>query len=239
VAKKSGLLGALLAEISEPDEKAPDKSEPALAKASPPGGNVGVIGAAAPAITPTVGFTPPTASAFQSQPAVQPLDEATVKLIQDSVYRPLAGRPSQYLAFVKVWEALGRPQNIEMALNALKAMDSNVNAASILTDIEGHINLLDQACQKADSDFTNAAQQQLGGKDAQIEALNDANQTAMSEIERHQREVAERITQITALQQERAATDTAIQQAKARTDAAEDAVRGQLTSMAQLFSNLR
>jgi chromosome segregation ATPase len=102
----------------------------------------------------------------------------------------------------------------------------------------GHLQRLDGVAAKAATDFEAAAQERLGGADAQLTQLQQANDAATAEIARHQKESAERMTQMAQIQQQRATDEQAIGRAKAKTEAASASVKQTLMSMQAMLSSL-
>ena len=185
---------------------------------------------AVPSAPSYTGVTMPQAAA----PTAEAMD-----MVKKSVYIDFPTHKSQYLMFMKMWEATGKSPDPHLALNALQAVsETPPTPTSILTDISGHIALLETVCQNAANEFANAAQQKLGGADAQIKALDDADAAAAAEIARHQQETINRSQQRLALQQARATDESAIANGKQNVELAEAAVHQELLTMQTLFTNL-
>lgn len=220
--RKGGLSGILDAAKSLVLEEEPgdvtENAAPAKAAAAAP--------AAPAANTPFV--------AAISAAGGEPADEKTLGIIQGQVF----AQPSKYTTFMKMWETLGKPADVTVALKALQVTDPSITPAAVLADINAHLKSLDEVAAKAAADFDAAAGQRLGAKDAEIEQLTAANKHAQEEIERHQKETAERIGKIAQLSQERANDEGAIARAKAKTATAEGLVRSQLQTQQQVFSAL-
>ena len=168
----------------------------------------------------------------------EPVDDKILAVINDGVFTDIDGRTSRFLMFQKMFETLGRPIDPTIALKALQVNDPSFTPANILQDILAHQKLLDAVTAKADQDIREAATERLGGADAKIKQLQEANQQAQAEIERHQKETSERIGKIAECQTQRATDEAAISRAKSRTDSAASSVRAQLQGMQQLFTNL-
>jgi hypothetical protein len=191
------------------------------------------------------GTTPYTFGMTGSDPALstipgapEPLNQDAVNAISSAVFVDLPTGKSRYLTYQNMAAALGHPSDASVPLKALRVSDPNISVAAIATDINAHLALLEQVTAKAEADFVAAAQDKLGNADKQIQALNDANANAQSEIARHQKETTDRIAQITQLQQQRAADEVAINRARSQTQAAEAAVKTSLLSAQQIFANL-
>lgn len=168
----------------------------------------------------------------------EPVDDKILAVINDGVFTDIDGRTSRFLMFQKMFETLGRPIDPTIALKALQVNDPSFTPANILQDILAHQKLLDAVTATADQDIQEAATERLGGADAKIKQLQEANQQAQAEIERHQKETSERIGKIAECQTQRATDEAAISRAKSRTDSAASSVRAQLQGMQQLFTNL-
>ena len=168
----------------------------------------------------------------------EPVDDKILAVINDRVFTDIDGRTSRFLMFQKMFETLGRPIDPTIALKALQVNDPSFTPANILQDILTHQKLLDAVTATADKDIQEAATERLGGADAKIKQLQEANQQAQAEIERHQKETSERIGKIAECQTQRATDEAAISRAKSRTDSAASSVRAQLQGMQQLFTNL-
>jgi hypothetical protein len=232
MSKGKGFLGSIMSELMDDDGKGDDKSKAAPAQASAP--------APAPIIAPTMPYTFGTTAAGATAPGPgimmpEPLDEKAVAAVNDGVY---GGSESHYVHFVKVWQTLGSPVDPTIALKTMQAMDPNITAQAILTDINGHLARLDKVAADAEGAFQAAAQERLGSADQTLAQLQSDNEKAAAEITRHQQETADRIAQITQVTQQRATDEGAIAAAKRKTEAAEAAVKQQLMNMQTLFSRL-
>lgn len=235
--KGGGLFGklgdAIAHELMDDDGKTPAKTTPAAAPAP-----------VAP--TPISGTMPYTfGTGAGSDPALssipgapEPLNEDAVKAISSAVFIDLPTGKSRYLTYQNMATALGHPADPSVPLKALQVSDPSMSVGAIATDINAHLALLDQVTAKAESDFSAAANDKLGGADKQIQALNDANANAQAEIARHQQETTDRIAQIAQLQQQRSADEVAINRARAQTQAAEAAVKTSLLAAQQVFANI-
>lgn len=221
--------------VDDPPTSAPSKAKKATAAPPPPQ----VIPTPVPTYTPSASVTPfPGAvSPVLGQVAVE-ADAEALDTISKQVFVDIGGRPSLYLRFREMQEALGKAADPATVLNALRVADKTVTAAAILSDINAHLGLLDGATQTTEQQFAAAEQQMIGAKDQEIAALQAANQTAAAEIERHQKEMAERNGRIATLNQERAEADAAIARGKSRATVAQQTLRTQLANMQQLFSSL-
>lgn len=194
-----------------------------------------------PPLTGTMPYTFGTGAdpALSSIPgAPEPLNEDAVKAISGAVFVDLPTGKSRYLTYQNMSTALGHPADPSVPLKALQVSDPTMSVGAIATDINAHLSLLEQVTAKAESDFASAAQDKLGGADAAIQKLNDANANAQAEIARHQQETTDRIAQIAQLQQQRSADEVAINRARAQTQAAEAAVKTSLLAAQQVFANI-
>jgi hypothetical protein len=244
-AKGKGFLGNLADKIShellEDDGSAPKSTSAATAAPAPapaPAPTSYMPGVSGPAPTVASGTMPYTFGTGGVTGAPEPLDPKALEAVQAGVFTNIGNQPSRYLLFMKMYENLGKPADLTVPLHALQVMDPSLTAAAILQDIQAHLKMLDDVETKAGTDLDGAASDVLGGADKQIADLQAANVNAQSEIERHQKEMAERIGQITQLQTQRANDDANISRAKAHTAAAVSVVRSQLQSMQTTFSNL-
>ena len=223
--KKGGLFGNLVEaakhELFTDDEPAKTASEAARPPSEP--------------MTPTVGaYVPSAAPAMTSAAGVAPVDPEALKIVKGNVYVDVNGHPSRFVKFLKMLDALGRPQD---ALRALQVADESITTDSILTDISAHLELLDQCNKTASAQFDAASVERLGGRDKEIAAFQADNQNAAKEIERHQTETSERNGKIAALQKARSDDEAKITAARQREAGAEQAVRTELQSTQQLFSS--
>lgn len=221
-AKKGSILNSLVEaakhELFNEDDAPGGASDAARPVAAPTSSNAGQ----APALG--LGLSENTAA----------VDPAALKVVKAAVYADVGGHPSRFVKFLKMLEALGKPQD---ALRALQVADDSITAAGISEDISAHLDLLDQCTKTAAAQFDAASQDRLGNRDKQIEALQTANQNAAKEIERHQKETSERNGQIATLQQARAEDEAKIAAARQREAGAEAVVRNELQSMQQLFTS--
>jgi hypothetical protein len=188
-------------------------------------------------------FTPaPQYAAPQSYaPPTGPVapDPEALTAVQAAVYVAIGNRASNFVRFIEMHEALGKPADTGLALRALAASDKTTPesiATAVAGDVQTHLDLLETFCQSVDSDFAGEMEARLGTKDREIKTLIDANEKAAAEIKRHSEEVQVRTQQIAGLQQARAEEEAAIGRGKARMDAAEDYVRNNLRNSQQLFS---
>jgi hypothetical protein len=220
--KKGGLFGSIV-DAAKHELFEDDSTKPAAAERSSAG---------APAAPIATSAMPSTGSGLASST----VDPDALNIIKANVYVDVGGHKSRYLKFLKMLEALGKPQD---ALRALQVADETITAQGILEDITAHLSLLDAANKQAAAQFDAAAQERLGGADKEIAELQSANQNAAKEIERHQKETSVRNGKIMALQQARSDDEAKIAAAKQREAGAEAAVRTELLSMQQLFTSLR
>lgn len=160
------------------------------------------------------------------------VDPTALKVVKANVYTDVDGHPSRFVKFLKMLEALG---TADAALKALQVADESITATGVLEDISSHLDLLAACNKSATAEFDAASRDRLGGRDKEIAALQAANQTAASEIERHQKETSDRNGQIAKLQQARAQDEGKITAARQREAAAEAAVRTELLNMQKLF----
>jgi len=239
----SGIVDAAKSELFDDDEKT-HTADPAVAAAQAP---------PAPAPTPTMPYTFGTSPAGATTPisspagmvmpgAPEPVDPKVFEMVSGGVFIDIAegakSRPSRYMMFSKMWDALGRPADANVPLRAMQVNDSSITPVAVLKDIDAHLKLLDGVAANAATELDNAAAQKLGGADQQLAALTQANEAAAREIERHTKETAERNTQAIAIQTQRATDEANINRAKSRTQAAVDMVRAQLQGARNLFATL-
>ena len=123
------------------------------------------------------------------------IDPDALKLIRDSVMtESVDGRPSEYIKFLKIWDAINRPSDISTVINVLKITDPTVTVETIGNDLRIHISLLDKTVQEAESQINSTAQSSLAEIENKISALQKQDDVAKSEISRHQAEIASRST---------------------------------------------
>lgn len=247
MAKKGGFLDkalhGVLDELMDDDGKKTTADAPAPAATAAP--------APAPSgtmpypfgTTPSAAPAPSAAGAPTFAPGVpEPIDPKVLDMVSSGVFIDITdgtkSRPSRYMLFSKMWETLGRPQNAMQPLSAMQVSDPTMTAGAVLQDIDAHLSMLDGVAASAESDFEAAAATKLGGADSQLTTLQQANEAAVREIERHQKEITERSAQAAAIQTQRQLDEAAIANAKAKTAAAVDSVRTQLTGARNLFASL-
>jgi hypothetical protein len=188
---------------------------------------------AAPAVSPiVVGTTPP------SSPLPEPVDPEALALLQGQVLveKFANDQPSRFLVFVRTWEAMGQPADTASVLRVLQITQPSLTAADLLADMQSHVALLDKASADAEAAFARAAQDRLGGKDTELQSLDEANKHAVAEIERHNREIGERNAKITSIQTARAEDEAAIQRGRQRSVTAEGVVRARLLQFQNLLA---
>ncbi len=220
-AKKGGIFGSIV-EAAKHELFVEDAPAGRAADPAPP---VAVSSPSSGGVVSSLGAMPPEGAT---------VDPAALKVVKENVYTNVGGHPSRFVKFMKMLEALGKPQD---ALRALQVADESITAAGILQDISAHLDLLDACTKTAAAQFDAASQDRLGRRDKEIASLQAANQNAAKEIERHQKETSERNGQIATLQQARAEDEGKITAAKQREAGAEAAVRDELQSMQRLFSS--
>jgi hypothetical protein len=226
--KEKGFFDKLKDAVVEHDENEKPAHIAPAAQALSPSMATSFAAPASPILV-TPSYTPTTMSPTE----VDPEALATVKA---AVYVPtLAGRQSNFILFLNMWEALGKPADPAIAVKALQVSNPNITIPSIISDIDQHGMLLDNTVAGAKQTFDNVASQTLGGNDTEIASLTEANAKAQAEIDRHNRETAERNTRLAALQSERAENEAKLNRARARANAAETLVRSELVGMKQLF----
>lgn len=228
-----GLVEAAKAELFE-SEGAAASEAPAAAPAPAP---ATVAQAAAPAAAPSGTMPYP----FGTTPAVpEPLDPKVVEMVSSSVFVDLTEgtktRPSRYMIFSRMWETLGRPADARVPLGAMQVSDPTISGGAILQDIDAHLVLLDVCESSANAELDGAAGNKLGGADQELLSIQQANEAALREIERHQKEIAERSARASTIQQQRGTDEANINRAKARTKAAVDSIRAQLQGARAMFA---
>lgn len=246
--KKKGLLDGLKGALFEEDTSvtAPSVVEPAR-QFTPFGGaspNFSPTGAA-PASSPP-GQTPysPQVQASYSQSYAPPSgpiapNPEALAAVQSAVYIPIEGRASNFVRFIEMHEALGKPADTGLALRALAASDKSTPdsiASAVAGDVAAHMRLLDAFCASVDTDFEAEKANRLGTKDREIADLMSKNEHAAAEIKRHSEEVAARTQDIARLTVERSEEEAKIGRGKAVMDAAEEHVRSNLINSQQLFT---
>lgn len=186
----------------------------------------------APSMASIMPVTPGAAAAPMTE-----VDPEALQTVKQQVYvQTVGGRASNFILFINMWEALGRPADPNIAVGALRVTNPNMSSQEILSDIDQHLMLLDNTATTAKHAFDSMASQKLGGNDTEIKALSEQNENAVREIERHQAEIAQRTQRLQALQTERADTEAKLTRARQRTTVAEGVVRSELASMKQLLA---
>lgn len=215
-----GMLDAVKAELMEDDGK-------------------GDAGKAAEKAT-TAATPPPASMAMPGAP--EPVDPKVLEMVTSGVFVDIMdgtkARPSRYMLFSKMWETLGRPADANVPLNAMKVTDPSMTGGAVLQDIDAHIELLNGVSSSAEAEYDGIAAQKLGTADQRLNEIQKANEAALREIERHQKEIGERSAEAAALQAQRTQDEASITRAKAKVAAAVETVRTQLTGARNLFASL-
>lgn len=225
--KRKSMIDKLAGFVIESDD------EQSAAPAAPPQGSMAASLISpmpqAPSMAPIV--------AAVSNPAQEPVDPEALATVKQQVYaQTVAGRASNFIFFLNMWEALGRPTDLTGVTKALQVTNPNMTPQAILADIDQHIMLLDGAAAHAKHAFDSMAAEKLGGNDTEITTLTEANQHAVREIERHNAEIAQRTQRLQALQTERAETEGKLTRARQRATDAEGVVRAELASFKQMLA---
>ena len=247
--KKGGLFSGLNDKLHEiaPFAFEDDGSKPA-AKPAAPAPTIGAPQPSPPAYPPQGYPQPPQPQGgpysgtvvypFGTSSAAEPVDEKTMGVVSDGVFKmDRTGQPSTYMRFMKMWEALGKGDPAQ-ALKAMQAMDPSITPARILQDIDGHLHNLDGVRADAAQSFAAAEQDALGGADAKLKSLNEAQTQGQADIDRIQKEIAARTGEIQQVTSQRVIDEQNINRAKARTEAAEASVQQTLEHMRQVFTSL-
>lgn len=243
--KKGGFLGkigaAIAAEMMEDDGK--DETAKVADKAS-------AAAQAAPISSQTQPYPFGTSAAGSTTPppmlgmpgAPEPLDPKVVEMVSSGVFTDVVdggkARPSRYMLFSKMWQTLGSPADANIPLNAMKVTDPSMTGGAVLQDIDAHLALLDGVAANANAEIDGVAATKIGGADQKLQAIQQANEAALREIERHQKEISERSAEAATLQGQRAADEASINRAKAKTAAAVESIRAQLQGARNLFASL-
>lgn len=236
----SGLRGALLDEDTPTPSSAPSTVEPAR-PFTPFGGQSATFSAPVPTgaapVPPLPGQAPvsyaPPIGGLSAEP-----DPEALTAVQNAVYVPINGQPSNYMRFLEMHAALGNPADTNLALRALAAGDKTTPEAlanAVARDVSEHLGLLESFRASVDADFASEIETRLGSKDAEVAELQRLNEVAAGEIKRHTEEIQARTQDIARLQVERTEQEAAIGRGKARMDTAEDHVQNDLIRAQQLF----
>jgi len=229
MAKKKSFLDTLKSTMLESDES-PEAAEAATAP------TLSHIPAVTATQVPPAYTGPVTSSVVQSGSDV--VDSEALKFVREGVYaETISGRPSRYITFLRMYEAVGR--NAAVALNALKVTDPSITPASVVADIDQHEQLLANFVERASGEMKALADGTVGQSDKEVEHLRKLNADAKAEIERHTRETAERDARIGTITTERAEHEAKLARARKRTSDAENAVRAELAQMKQTLSAAR
>jgi len=190
--------------------------------------------------------TPKTVAKLSSgQPIVQsppvqmfggpePVDQETLATLMNAV---MPDGKTPYAKFLKMWNALNHPTDVNQVIGALQAVDETITAQTVLASIQDHLTRLDNAGQQAAKEIDAAAQQTLGNLQSEVSKRTDANTVAAQEIARHQQETITRTAEITDLNQQIATYTAKVQRAKANESAAEATIRTQLTQAQAALKN--
>ncbi|MDB5189649.1 MAG: hypothetical protein JWL82_606 [Parcubacteria group bacterium] len=154
------------------------------------------------------------------------------------VHQKVFNVPSQVTTFIKMYEVLGKPQDISTVLNALQVSQPGLTGQVILQDLKTHLDLVDEASRDFDEEMVEESTTRLGGRDTEINDLNAKNTAATAEIARHQREITERTTRVSVLTQERVGEQDALARTKQRFASAEASVRSELLALQQRLGAL-
>ena len=172
----------------------------------------------------------PTAPPLAIQPHMfggpEPVDQETLATLMATV---MPDTKTPYAKFLKMWNALNHPTDVNQVVAALQAVDETITAQTILTSIQEHLTRLDSAGQQANREIDSTAEQTLTALQAEVTRRTEANTLAANEIARHQQETIARTTEISDLNQQITTYTAKVQRAKTNEAAAEATIRTQLT----------
>lgn len=240
--KKKGLLDGLKGALFEEDTSAtpaPSVVEPARQFTPFGGASPNFFPTAAAPVPPLPGQAPYSPQSYAPPGVSIAPDPEALAAVQSAVYVPIEGRASNFVRFIEMHEALGKPADTGLALRALAASDRSTPAAlaaAVAGDVAAHMRLLEAFCTSVDADFEAEKANRLGTKDREIADLTLKNEHAAAEIKRHSEEVAARTQDIARLTVERSEEEAKIGRGKAVMDAAEEHVRSNLVNSQQLFA---
>lgn len=176
----------------------------------------------------------PTNTVTMSFGGPEPVDQETLATLMNVV---MPDTKTPYAKFLKMWNALNHPADVNQVIAALQAVDETITTQAVLTSIQDYLQRLDQAGQQATRDIDTAAQQMLAGLQAELNKRTEANTLAAQEIARHQQETIARTSEIADLNQQIATYTAKVQRAKNNEAAAETTIRTQLTQAQAALSN--
>jgi hypothetical protein len=156
----------------------------------------------------------------------EPVDAETLTTLMNVV---MPDNKTAYAKFLKMWNALNHPTDVNQVISALQAVDETITVQAVLNSIQDHLTRLDNAGQQATKEIDSAAQQTLGNLQTEVAQRTDANTAAAQEIARHQQETITRTAEIADLNQQIATYTAKVQRAKSNEAAAEATIRTQLT----------
>ena len=171
---------------------------------------------------------------YQPQVPAEP-DPKALGRAQSIVYADIEGRASRFLHFTQMYDTLGRPADVRVAINALQITDKSLTTEGIVADARAHLGMLEGFVQQTESEFAQETANRIGTKDAEAQSLIDANTAATAEIDRHQKETAERTTKLTQLATTRAEEEAKLTCARQRVDHATSYLRQSLNSAISLL----
>lgn len=223
--KSGGIFEAIGKELfSDTSGSKPPKTKPPRpSKRNGTGSGAGSMLPSSPAVSPMpipAQISPQLDISFASSPSVgaqAASDNAALEDMKAQVFiEKLAGRQSTYLLFLRMWEALKRPSDVEQVLNALKVSYPNLTKEEVLGDLQQHAALLEQVRSHMAGQVDEFARTSQADTETQISELRRKNDEATAEITRHQNEIGQRNTQIGNLQTGKAEAETKISRARGR-----------------------
>lgn len=232
--KKTGLFESIGRELFD------DGGNKAAKKPTKGRGGAGSMLGGASAPPPTATFsTPQLDIPLASSPSVGAQgssdNTALEQMSQQVLVDKIDGRPSNYMLFVRMWEALGKPTAVEQVLNALKVSNPNLTKDEVLLDLRSHASRLEEVRANMTGQVDAFAQQAQSSTESQIAELRKKNEDATSEITRHQNEIGERNTKIGTLQSEKSESETKVGRARSRITSAVGTLTGQFQQIETLL----
>jgi hypothetical protein len=173
----------------------------------------------------------PTLPSFTSSPssgsasiAIGAEDLQTLEALKQRVY----GKPSSYTVFAQVRSKLGGRVDLNTIFEVLQATNPGITREGVVQDIDNHLGIVKAIAREFDAKIQQSRADNVDGSAAEIERLRAANETA-------QREIAERATQITRLEQKRKEAELAVANGEAHFKAIQEQLTLPLTQARELL----
>jgi peptidoglycan hydrolase CwlO-like protein len=160
-------------------------------------------------------------------------DQEKLRALTDQVY----AIPSNYVAFKRVRDTLNNTNDLRQVLSLMQAVNPGITSAKILADIDQHLGIIATKRNEFNNAIAQTREARISGPTREMGDLTQANQQAAQEIERIQRQIADRQARITQLQATIADANRAIAEGENRFTAIEDQLKSPLVQAKQILSS--